>query len=101
MYLSSWITQNDPNVWGSDFDVFDPLRFSKVKVARGSFFPFGFGRRVCIGQMLAMMEVNALVMELIDTVDLSLTDGFVPTTAYNGASMHMKEELPLIIEPRK
>ena len=46
--------------WWPDPDTFDPTRFIGDAVKdrpRSAYLPFGGGRRICIGQSLALMEM--------------------------------------------
>lgn len=59
--------------WWPDPERFDPHRFLRVKSRhRSAYIPFGGGRRVCIGQSFAMMEMVliAAVMSRRHTFDL-------------------------------
>ena len=67
IYLSQYISHRDPR-WFPDPERFDPDRFAPQEVEkrpRFSYFPFGGGARVCIGEHLARMEA---VMVLATTV---------------------------------
>lgn len=67
----------DPDYWG-DPEVFRPERFlntdgKKVKVVRPErFVPFGFGKRVCIGELLAKAELFIFTVLLIQVRRLRL-----------------------------
>jgi cytochrome P450 len=57
------VTHRDPR-WFPDPDRFDPLRFTaEAKAARPklSYFPFGAGPRICIGEGFAWMEAVLIV----------------------------------------
>lgn len=47
---------------------FDPYRFSderKDKIVPGSYIPFGYGPRVCIGSRFALMEAKLLIFSIL------------------------------------
>lgn len=57
---------HDHDVWGTDAEEFNPLRFADGKSYHlGAYFPFGIGPTICVGQNLAMVEAKvALAMTL-------------------------------------
>jgi cytochrome P450 len=64
--VSQWVTHHDPRFW-PDPGRFDPLRFSaEAKAARPrmTYFPFGAGPRICIGESFAWMEGVLLLATL-------------------------------------
>ncbi len=66
LLMSSWVTHRDPR-WWPDPERFDPERWRpEAKEARPkfSYFPFGGGSRLCIGERFAWME-GALVLATI------------------------------------
>ncbi|KAM0716115.1 hypothetical protein Q7P37_008629 [Cladosporium fusiforme] len=73
---------HNPDVFGSDADLFRPERWleadaSRLKAMEFAHMGFSRGRRVCIGQNLAVMQMKKLLAALIMGFDISLVD---PTT---------------------
>ena len=72
--VSQWIVHRDPRWWPSP-EAFDPDRFDPelVKVRpRFSYFPFGGGPRVCIGNHFAMMEAILMLAIVAQRWDVEL-----------------------------
>jgi cytochrome P450 len=60
-------TQNDPR-WFPEPERFNPRRWTpefKESLPRFAYYPFGGGRRICIGMHLAMMEATLILAELL------------------------------------
>ncbi|XP_043969265.1 cytochrome P450 2U1 isoform X1 [Gambusia affinis] len=75
----------DPSVW-DDPDAFNPVRFldGEGKLLRSeSFIPFGIGRRVCMGEQLAKMELFLTVCGLLQACTFRLPDG-APAPSLHG-----------------
>jgi len=67
----------DPKLWDEP-EAFRPSRFLSVegKVSKPEYFmPFGVGRRMCLGDMLARMELFIFFSSLMHTFDLKLPEG--------------------------
>lgn len=67
----------DPELW-KDPEDFRPSRFlsSEGKVCKPEYFmPFGVGRRMCLGDVLARMELFLFFSSLLHTFNLTLPDG--------------------------
>ncbi|EFN74585.1 Cytochrome P450 18a1 [Camponotus floridanus] len=67
----------DPKLWDEP-EVFRPSRFlsSEGKICKPEYFmPFGVGRRMCLGEVLARMEIFLFFGSLMHTFDLSLPEG--------------------------
>lgn len=75
-----WSVHRDPTVW-DDPDIFNPTRFldNEGKLLRKEcFIPFGIGRRVCMGEQLAKMELFLTVTTLLQAFKFRLPEGASP-----------------------
>ncbi|XP_034044409.1 cytochrome P450 2U1 [Thalassophryne amazonica] len=75
-----WSVHRDPTVWENP-DTFNPARFldANGKLLRKEFFiPFGIGRRVCMGEQLAKMELFLMVTTLMQAFSFRLPDRMAP-----------------------
>ncbi|WP_410969369.1 cytochrome P450, partial [Salmonella sp. SAL04284] len=71
------VVHRDPR-WFRDPEIFDPERFAPETVAarpKFSYFPFGGGARVCIGERFAWMEGVLLLATLAQRWKLRLVEG--------------------------
>lgn len=67
----------DPNLWDKP-EQFNPSRFinSEGKVQKPEYFlPFGVGRRMCLGDVLARMELFLYFSSLLHSFDITVPDG--------------------------
>ena len=72
--LAPYVTHRLPEYWERP-DEFDPDRFEKSRADAQhpfAFFPFGKGRRICLGQHFAMMEMVLAISVVMQRVDLEL-----------------------------
>ncbi|XP_030046653.1 cytochrome P450 2U1-like [Microcaecilia unicolor] len=71
-----WSVHRDPNIWEKPDD-FNPNRFLDAAgqiLKTEAFIPFGIGRRVCMGEQLAKMEVFLMFVNLLQTFTFRLSD---------------------------
>nr|XP_033812243.1 cytochrome P450 2U1 [Geotrypetes seraphini] len=71
-----WSVHRDPKIWEKPDD-FIPNRFldaSGQVLKKEAFIPFGIGRRVCLGEKLAKMEVFLMFVNLLQTFTFRLSD---------------------------
>ncbi|XP_030046650.1 cytochrome P450 2U1-like [Microcaecilia unicolor] len=71
-----WSVHKDPNIWEKPDD-FNPNRFLDATgqiLKKEVFIPFGIGRRVCMGEQLAKMEVFLMFVNLLQTFTFRLSD---------------------------
>ena len=98
---SQWVTHRDPRYF-PDPERFDPERFrpeAKATRPKFSYFPFGGGPRVCIGEGFAWMEGVLLLATLARRWRLRLEPGqdVVPAPSI---TLRPKHGLRMILERR-
>ncbi|XP_078574207.1 cytochrome P450 2U1-like [Branchiostoma floridae x Branchiostoma japonicum] len=99
-----WSVHHDPNLWPEP-DKFDPNRFindAGKYVKREGVIPFSLGRRVCLGEQLARMELFLIFTSLLQCFTFKLPEG-APKPSENGipGPLHQPVTFMLIAEPRE
>lgn len=68
LQLLTILVHRDKELWGDDAEEFKPERFSegisKATKKPASFFPFGWGPKICIGKNFALVQAK-MVLSLI------------------------------------
>ncbi|XP_033110808.1 cytochrome P450 2D6-like [Anneissia japonica] len=85
IFVNLWSVHHDPDHWERPFN-FEPERFLmddlKTFRKKQAFIPFGTGRRGCIGELLARMELFLFTANLIQRFTFKVPDG-KPTPSLN------------------
>ncbi|XVF12362.1 hypothetical protein REPUB_Repub08aG0110600 [Reevesia pubescens] len=108
IFINAWAIQRDPEFWEDPLQ-FEPERF--LRKGTGSteaefnylgnnfhFFPFGSGRRTCVGMPLAEKMVAHLLAVLVHSFEWKLPDGIKPDTKDKLRFVLAKAE-PLVVIP--
>jgi cytochrome P450 len=76
--MSQFVMHRDPRFY-PDPERFDPLRWREEETAKRpkySYFPFGGGPRLCIGEKFAWMEASLILATLFQTWEPRLAPGY-------------------------
>jgi cytochrome P450 len=91
----------DPDCWEKPLEFNPRLHFldEKGQLTRPqSFAPFGFGRRICIGEQLAKNDLFLIVVRLLQKVRLEPLDGVKYSLDYDLAQEPFPVPLPFSIK---
>ncbi|XP_051150950.1 cytochrome P450 734A1 [Andrographis paniculata] len=77
-YIAMTAVHRDPEIWGDDANEFNPMRFAKPRSNHmASYFPFGLGHRVCVGQNLAMVEAKIVLAMILLRYSFVISPSYV------------------------
>ncbi|XP_072017224.1 cytochrome P450 2U1-like [Amphiura filiformis] len=78
MFIANiWGVHNDPDTWPNP-DKFDPGRFLDGNghlVENKDLIPFSAGRRICLGENLARIEIFLFITHILHQFELSVPEG--------------------------
>ncbi|KAB2052839.1 hypothetical protein ES319_A12G148400v1 [Gossypium barbadense] len=77
LFMPLHLVHRDKEQWGEDVMEFKPERFSegmfKATKDKVSYFPFGWGPRICIGQNFAMLESKLAIAKILQNFSFQLS----------------------------
>jgi cytochrome P450 len=102
--FSSYAMGRRPDLWGEDADVFRPSRWMDdngtcVKESHFKHTAFSGGRRVCVGQDMAVFETKVVVVALLQRFRVTLKPG-CDVRAKTSTTLMMVNDLMLYVQPR-
>jgi cytochrome P450 len=100
VYLSQWVIHRSPRYY-RDPESFDPDRFAPEisrERPRHSYFPFGFGPRVCIGEALARLELLVVLSVVAQRFRLVPEPG-LPAEPDPGITLRPRHGIRMRVEP--
>jgi len=102
LMIAPWTIHRHQGLW-TDPEIFDPDRFSPEReqgILPGSFLPFGWGPRVCVGAAFATLEASLFIARLTRRYDFEALD---PSTVRPAARLttRPRHEIMMRVRPRR
>ncbi|XP_022738158.1 cytochrome P450 CYP72A219-like [Durio zibethinus] len=81
LFMPLHLVHRDAEQWGEDAMEFKPERFSegifKATKDKISYFPFGWGPRICVGQNFAMLESKLAMARILQNFTFELSPNYI------------------------
>jgi cytochrome P450 len=110
VFLTPYVTHRHPALWDNP-EAFDPERFTPDKVAarpRFAYFPFGGGQRQCIGNHMALLQMQMVLIMVAQRYRLQVVPGHPVEPAFlvslrpvHGIPMKARRRTPVDRAPGK
>ncbi|KAL4877399.1 cytochrome P450 [Aspergillus karnatakaensis] len=103
---SAWGVHRNPDVFGSDADLFRPERWLEaegeylLEMNRTMELVFGSGRYACLGKQVAMIEISKAIAEIFLRYDIVLIDPSQPWQSVNRNGLFLQSEFMVRISQR-
>jgi benzoate 4-monooxygenase len=81
--VPSYTLHHSASIWGSDVEIFNPDRWlpsNLTQKQKTAFNPFSHGPRACVGQNVALMELELIVGTLFRRYEFLLKQGELECT---------------------
>jgi len=99
--MSQYITHRHPDFWENP-EGFDPERFTEERSKNHphyTYFPFGGGPRICIGNSFAMMEAQLILATVAQSYRLHLMPGY-PVEPVALGTLRPRYNIVMTLHPR-
>lgn len=95
LIFSPFLIHRDPRFW-EEPEAFRPERFGK-EPERFSYFPFGGGPRLCIGNNFAMLELRIILAEIIRNFDFEIESAKTPGYDFS-LTLRPDQDLTMVLQ---
>ncbi len=99
LILSMYVTHRHPDLWDNPSE-YRPERFIERKNKGYSFYPYGGGKRLCLGMHLARMEITTIIALFVVTFEFKLKPG-VNIDPITHMTLKSKNGIPLTVKRLK